>query len=112
MSDARPNPTGAPAPPSSGIGDVLDELYAVLDQRRRDMPEDSYTARLLLGPEDSLLKKIGEEATEVVMAAKDHSRDQLRYEIADLVYHLMVVMIRDDLTLEELAEELAGRRRA
>jgi len=93
------------------IGEVLPDLYAVLESRRAEMPEDSYTAKLLQGHEDKLLKKIGEEATEVVMAAKDGSHDQLRYEIADLMYHLMVVMVRWDLTLDELAEELASRRR-
>ncbi|MBA4370804.1 MAG: phosphoribosyl-ATP diphosphatase [Coriobacteriaceae bacterium] len=75
------------------------------------MPEDSYTAKLLLGDRDKLLKKIGEEATEVVMAAKDSDSQQLRYEIGDLIYHLMVVMVREGLTLEDLAAELAGRRR-
>ncbi len=103
---------GAPTPPKRAeIGDVLPDLYAVLVSRKDAMPEDSYTAKLLLGHEDKLLKKIGEEATEVVMAAKDGSHDQLRYEIADLIYHLMVVMVRNDLTLDELAEELASRRR-
>ena len=75
------------------------------------MPEGSYTAQLLGGPEDKLLKKIGEEATEVVMAAKDHDLGQLRYEIGDLVYHVLVVMVREGLTLDDLAEELASRRR-
>lgn len=112
MTDGSIDILGAAAPtPSPGIGDVLDDLYAVLEQRKRDMPEDSYTAKLLLGHEDKLLKKIGEEATEVVMAAKDGSHDQLRYEIGDLMYHLMVVMVRNGLTLDELAAELAERRR-
>ncbi len=102
------DPTPAPQPT---IGSVLPDLYEVLEQRKREMPEDSYTAKLLLGHEDKLLKKIGEEATEVVMAAKDGSHDQLRYEIADLIYHLMVVMVRNGLTLDELAQELADRRR-
>lgn len=93
------------------IGEVLHDVYGVLEQRRRDMPEDSYTAKLLAGPQDKLLKKVGEEATEVVMAAKDHDADQLRYEIGDLVYHLMVVMVREGLTLDDLAAELASRRR-
>lgn len=97
---------------SSSVGEVLEELYAALEQRKRDMPEGSYTSKLLLGPEDKLLKKIGEEATEVVMAAKDGDADRLRYEIGDLVYHLMVVMIRAGLTPEDIAGELAGRRRA
>jgi phosphoribosyl-ATP pyrophosphohydrolase len=97
--------------PSSRIGPVLDELAALLESRKLEMPEGSYTAQLLGGPEDSLLKKIGEEATEVVMAAKDHDLAQLRYEIGDLVYHLLVVMTREGLTLDDLATELASRRR-
>ena len=91
------------------MGDVLDALFGVLRQRADDMPEGSYTAKLLSGPEDSLLKKVGEEATEVVMAAKDDDPAQLRYEVADLVYHLLVVMVRHGLTLDDLAEELASR---
>jgi phosphoribosyl-ATP pyrophosphohydrolase len=103
---------GAPTPPESPeIGAVLAEVYAVLEQRKRDMPEDSYTAKLLLGHEDKLLKKIGEEATEVVMAAKDGSAEHLRYEIGDLLYHLLVVMVRTGLTLDDIAAELAERRR-
>ena len=62
-------------------------------------------------PQDKLLKKIGEEATEVVMAAKDADSKQLRYEIGDLIYHLLVVMVREGLTLDDLAAELAERRR-
>lgn len=107
--DILGEPTSSPAPT---IGGVLSDLYEVLEQRKREMPEDSYTAKLLLGHEDKLLKKIGEEATEVVMAAKDGSHDQLRYEIADLMYHLTVVMIRYGLTFDELAQELADRRRS
>jgi len=107
--------TGMAEEPSAGaerdIGAVLSELFALLEQRKRDLPEGSYTTTLLAGHEDQLLKKIGEEATEVVMAAKDGSADQLRYEAADLVYHLMVVLVRYGLTLEDLATELSGRRR-
>ena len=95
----------------SDIGRVVDELYAVIDARRDADPEESYTARLLTGHEDKLLKKIGEEATEVVMAAKDHDRDQVRYEAADLLYHLLVVMAREGVTPADLAAELATRRR-
>lgn len=91
------------------IGAVLTELYAVLEGRKDADPGESYTAKLLQGHEDQLLKKIGEEATEVVMAAKDADAGQLRYEIGDLVYHLMVVMVRHGLTLDDVAAELAGR---
>jgi phosphoribosyl-ATP pyrophosphohydrolase len=96
---------------SSPIGAVIDELYAVIESRRGADPETSYTAKLLAGHEDKLLKKIGEEATEVVMAAKDHDPAQVRYESADLVYHLLVVMAREGVTPAELAAELATRRR-
>ena len=95
----------------SDLGAVLDELFGVIESRREASPEESYTARLLAAPPDKALKKIGEEATEVVMAAKDADPEHLRYEIGDLVYHLMVVMVREGLTLGDLASELAERRR-
>lgn len=93
------------------LGDVLDELYAVIDGRRDADPETSYTARLLGGNEDGLLKKIAEESGEVIMAAKDADRDHLRYEAADLMYHLLVVLARYGLSPCDLAEELSARRR-
>lgn len=91
------------------IGPVLADLWATIDARREADPESSYTARLLQGHEDKLLKKIGEEATEVVMAAKDADAVQLRYESADLVYHLLVVLARAGLSPDDLADELASR---
>jgi len=92
------------------LGDVLDELFAVIEARRTADPEESYTARLLTGNEDGLLKKIAEESGEVIMAAKDADREHLRYEAGDLLYHLLVVMARYGLTPSDLAEELASRR--
>jgi len=91
------------------IGPVLQQLWETIEQRREGDPESSYTARLLSGPEDKLLKKIGEEATEVVMAAKDGDADHLRYEAGDLVYHLLVTLARHGLTPDDLADELAAR---
>lgn len=105
-------PLGAPRPAQRAeIGAVLRELFAVLEQRKLDLPEDSYTAKLLLGPQDKLLKKIAEESGEVIIAARDQDIPQIRYEVADLVYHLMVVMVREGVSLDDLADELAGRRR-
>ncbi len=92
-----------------GIGVVLDALWETIESRRSADPESSYTARLLSGHEDKLLKKIAEESGEVIMAAKDADPDHLRYEAADLVYHLLVVLARHGLTVEDLAEELASR---
>ncbi len=100
--------TETPTPP---LGAVLEDLFGVLEERKREMPEGSYTAQLLGGPLDSLLKKVAEESGEVIMAAKDDDAEHLRYEIGDLVYHLLVVMVRQGLTLEDLAAELEGRRR-
>jgi len=105
------DPLGAAHPaPEPAIGVVLAEVFAVLESRKAEMPEDSYTAKLLQGPQDKLLKKIGEEASEVIIAARDHDPKQLCYEIGDLLYHLMVVMVREGLTLDEMAAEMAGRR--
>ena len=93
------------------IGDVLEDVFAILEQRKRDLPEGSYTAQLLTGPQDKLLKKIGEESSEVIIAARDRDLGQLRYEIGDLIYHLLVVMVREGVPLEELAAELDSRRK-
>jgi len=96
---------------TSTLGPVVDELWAVIESRRDADPESSYTAKLLSGHEDKLLKKIAEEAGEVIMAAKDADKEHLRYEIGDVVYHLLVVMARWGLSPDDLAEELAARRK-
>lgn len=93
------------------IGDTLTGLAAVIHGRREASPETSYTARLLQGKEDSLLKKLAEESSEVIMACKDRDHDHIRYEAADLVYHLMVTLERYDVSVEELAGELDARRK-
>lgn len=93
------------------IGVTLKGLAEVIHGRREASLETSYTARLLTGPEDKLLKKVAEEATEVVMACKDDDHDHIRYEAADLVYHLLVTLERYGVTIEELAGELDARHR-
>ena len=74
-------------------------------------PQASYTASLVARGIDTMCKKVGEEATEVAIAAKGGERDQLVYESADLLYHLMVLWQSQDIRLSEVAEELASRRR-
>ncbi len=93
------------------IGITLKSLSSVIHSRRTASPEESYTAQLLQGNEDSLLKKLAEEACEVIMAAKDNDHDHIRYEAADLVYHLLVTLERYGVTVEELAGELDARHR-
>jgi phosphoribosyl-ATP pyrophosphohydrolase/phosphoribosyl-AMP cyclohydrolase len=97
------------APAAPRLGEVLSQLVGVLEQRKRDLPEGSYTTQLLSGPQDKLLKKIAEESGEVIIAARDHDLDQTRYEAADLLYHLLVVLVREGLSADDLASELAGR---
>ena len=93
------------------IGETLNGLAAVIHARRDASPEQSYTARLLQGSEDTLLKKVTEEATEVALACKDNDHDHIRYEAADLVYHLLVTLERYGVSVEELAGELDARHR-
>jgi phosphoribosyl-ATP pyrophosphohydrolase/phosphoribosyl-AMP cyclohydrolase len=95
---------------AAGIGAVLEELYAVVSERRREMPEGSYTTYLFEKGLNKILKKIGEEAAETIIAAKDEDAGALTAETADLVYHLLVLLVERGLTLEALAGELARRR--
>lgn len=93
------------------IGITLESLATTLHGRWDASPEESYTARLLQGNPDKLLSKVGEEAVEVIMACKDDDHDHIRYEAGDLVYHLLVVLERYGVTLDELAGELDARMR-
>ena len=90
---------------------VLDELAAVIADRQAELPEDSYTASLFTHEkgENAVLEKIGEESTEVVLAAKDDD-DALVAESADLVYHLLVLLAMKEISLDELRAELRERR--
>ena len=88
---------------------VFEQLSATIEARKTASPDSSYVAKLFHKGADSVLKKIGEEATEVVIAAKDENREQIVYESADLLFHLMVMLARYDLTLADVATELARR---
>lgn len=88
---------------------VFEQLSATIASRKSASPDSSYVAKLFHKGADSILKKVGEEATEVVIAAKDENREQIVYESADLLFHLMVMLARYDLTLADVADELARR---
>ncbi|EHF03013.1 MULTISPECIES: phosphoribosyl-ATP diphosphatase [Olsenella] len=96
---------------AADIGQTLESLARTLHGRWESDPEESYTARLLTGQEDELLKKLAEEASEVIMACKDDDHDHIRYEAGDLVYHLLVTLERYGVGLGELAGELEARKR-
>lgn len=87
----------------------LEGLYAMLQGRREEMPEGSYTSYLFQKGIDKILKKVGEECTEVIIAAKADDRKETVYELADLAYHAMVLMVQMGITPEELHRELASR---
>ena len=90
---------------------VLDSLFATIKQRQADLPEDSYTASLFTHEkgENEVLEKLGEEATEVILAAKDDDLDDLQYESADFVYHLLVLFAMKGLDVDDLRDELESR---
>ncbi len=91
------------------LGAVLNDLYALIDSRRRDRPEDSYTAYLFDQGLDKILKKVGEEASETIIAAKNQDPGVLVREASDLLYHLVVLMVERGLTLEHIRDELVSR---
>ena len=95
---------------AGGIGVVLEELYEVVAARRRERPAGSYTTYLFEKGLNKILKKVGEEAAETIIAAKDEDRRALTAETADLVYHLVVLLVERGVTLEALGGELARRR--
>jgi len=86
----------------------IDDLYRLLQGRKRDLPEGSYTTYLFEKGLDKILKKIGEETTEVIIGAKN-SREETVYEIADLTYHVMVLMVEMGISLEDIRAELGSR---
>jgi phosphoribosyl-ATP pyrophosphohydrolase len=91
--------------------DIIQELQAVLRVRKAAPTADSYTARLLAAGEDEIVKKIGEEAVEVILAAKGQGDARVIEEAADLVYHTLVLLVSRDLAWEDVEAELARRRR-
>jgi phosphoribosyl-ATP pyrophosphohydrolase/phosphoribosyl-AMP cyclohydrolase len=94
-----------------GLEGVLHELYSVIEERKKKRPEGSYTTYLFNSGLDKILKKVGEEATETVIAAKNDD-GRLASETADLLYHLMVLMVERGVALGEISRELKERRNA
>jgi phosphoribosyl-ATP pyrophosphohydrolase len=91
------------------MSEILSRLTEVLEQRKGADPDSSYVSALYHKGLDTILKKIGEEATETVMAAKDGDRDKIVYEVADLWFHTMVLLAREGLSADEVLAELDRR---
>jgi len=92
--------------------DVIDDVFAVIEDRKTNLPEDSYTTSLFTHEkgENAVLEKLGEETTELILAAKDDDREELAHESADIVYHLLVLLSMKEMDLDDLRAELAQRR--
>lgn len=88
---------------------VLSQLAAVLEERKHAQPDSSYVAKLYHKGLDAILKKVGEEATETVMAAKDGDKEKIVYEIADLWFHTLVLLAQQNLHPDDVLNELARR---
>ena len=87
----------------------MEGLYALLQGRKENLPEGSYTTYLFQKGLDKILKKVGEECTEVIIGAKSNDKAETIYEIADLAYHVMVLMVEMGITVEDIRKELGGR---
>ena len=92
------------------MSDVLNQLYATIDSRKTSAPPDSYTARLFAAGENEIVKKVGEEAVEVIVAAaKGQSDERIVSEMADLMYHVLVLLASHGIAWRAVEEELARR---
>ncbi|MDF3819286.1 phosphoribosyl-ATP diphosphatase [Leptospira sp. 96542] len=89
--------------------EFLLKLEEVLKKRKQDLPEKSYTAELFRDGLDRILKKVGEEAGEVIIAAKNSNEKELIHEVADLVFHLEVLLVEKGLSLSLISKELEKR---
>jgi phosphoribosyl-AMP cyclohydrolase / phosphoribosyl-ATP pyrophosphohydrolase len=93
------------------LGGLLAQLYQVIESRERQRPEDSYTTYLFDQGIDKILKKVGEESAETIIAAKNDDSKPLVAEVSDLIYHLLVLLVARGVSLEQICEELAQRRK-
>lgn len=89
---------------------IINEIYDVVMSRKKEMPEGSYTTYLFTKGLDKILKKVGEEAAEVIIGAKNRNKDEVVYEVGDLLYHLLVLLGEQDIKPQEVFAELAKRR--
>jgi len=106
-----PDLQSTPTTRSSGLVELLYTLYRLVESRKRDRPEGSYTTYLFNQGLDKILKKVGEESAETIIAAKNDDRSALMKETSDLLYHLVVLLVEQGVRLEEVGAELEARRK-
>ncbi len=93
------------------MGDTLDRLYATIESRKTAAPAGSYTAKLFAAGENEIVKKVGEEAVEVIVAVKGQGDERVVSEMADLIYHSMVLLAFRGIAWKAVEEELARREK-
>ena len=91
--------------------ELIESLYDLIKDRKNNPKQGSYTNYLFEKGLDKILKKVGEESAEVIIAAKNEAKDEIVYEISDLIYHVLVLMVNSNVTIEDVLEELKGRER-
>ena len=99
-------------PGDDDLGLLLTKLYELIDSRERERPEGSYTTYLFNSGLDKILKKVGEESAETIIAAKNDDVSSLTAETADLIYHLLVLLVARGVSLDDVRRELERRREA
>lgn len=110
MKDGQWEETAAATDEEKPTAAILHEVYNIIADRVVNPKEGSYTNYLFTKGLDKILKKVGEETAEVIIAAKNKSKEEIRYEVSDLMYHLMVLLVERGVTLEDIYGELKGRR--
>src|SRR4051794_30402498 len=104
-----PGPSDEAVPAMAPASGIVTQLVDLIARRNREQAEGSYTVKLLNSGVDRIAKKVGEEATEVVIGAMKGDRAELRYELADLIYHTLVLLEQQGLAIEDVWRELDGR---
>ena len=89
---------------------TLKQLYKIIEDRKKKMPEGSYVASLFKKGKDKMTQKVGEEAVEVIIAVKNESKERIISEVADLIFHLLVLLSGCNITLQDIEKEFAKRR--
>jgi len=90
---------------------LLNQLYDLVESRKRERPDGSYTTYLFNEGLDKILKKVGEESAETIIAAKNENTNRLIAEVSDLIYHLLVLLVERGVSLDEIRQEMAQRRK-
>lgn len=93
----------------SDVKDIMSTLYSVIEERKEKPEEGAYTTYLFNEGIDKILKKVGEEASEVIIGAKNSNKEEVIYETSDLVYHMLVLLVEMGISIDDIKEELYKR---